>query len=216
MNDNLPDEDFRVFLTRAFRAMAEPLKPGGAFYIWHGNTKANIFHACATAAGLEPREVLIWVKNHFAMGRQDYQWKHEPCFYGWKTGARHYFRDSRRESTVMEDEPPDFRHMLKAEMLKLLEDIYSDKAATTVIHEAKPNSSADHRTMKPIRLLAGLITNSSRPGETVLDPFGGSGSTLMACEQLGRRCLMMELDPHFCDVIIRRWETFTGRKAAKI
>ena len=85
-----------------------------------------------------------------------------------------------------------------------------------VIHENKPAANKDHPTMKPIRLIATLIQNSTRRGETVLDLFGGSGSTLMACEQLGRRCLTMELDPRYADVIIDRWETFTGQKAQKV
>jgi len=85
--------------------------------------------------------------------------------------------------------------------------------STTVINEDKPMRSAEHPTMKPLKLLERLIKNSSRPGELVLDMFGGSGSTLMTCEQLNRTCYMMELDPIYCDVIIKRWENFTGQKA---
>jgi site-specific DNA-methyltransferase (adenine-specific) len=80
----------------------------------------------------------------------------------------------------------------------------------------KPLKNTEHPTMKPIPLIAKLIENSSKGGEIVLDLFGGSGTTLIACEQLGRKCRMMELDPKYCDVIIKRWEEFTGKKAVKI
>lgn len=164
---------------------------------------------------LTMKQAIIWVKNHFVFGRQDYHWQHEPCLYGWKEGAAHYFIDDRTYTTVIEDSRPDINKMSKAEMQALLEDIYSDKVSTTVLHEKKPSASELHPTMKPVPLIARLIKNSSRPGETVLDTFGGSGTTLVACEQLGRRCQMMELDPHYADVIIDRWEKFTGKKAKK-
>ena len=86
----------------------------------------------------------------------------------------------------------------------------------SIIREDKPKRSEEHPTMKPVKLIAKLIGNSSREGELVLDIFGGSGTTMIAAEQLGRRCCMMELDPHYADVIIERWEKFTGRKAERI
>lgn len=150
------------------------------------------------------------------LGRQDYQWKHEPCLYGWKEGDAHYFVDDRTQATVYEDKGIDLKKLKKDEAIKLLQDIFSDKQSTTVINEDKPARSAEHPTMKPVKLLARLIRNSTRPGETVLDPFGGSGSTLIACEQLGRICYTMEFDPKYCDVIIDRWEKLTGQKAVKI
>ena len=101
-------------------------------------------------------------------------------------------------------------------MRKLLEKILASDIPVDVIHENKPVRNAEHPTMKPLRLIGQLIQNSSRRGETVMDLFGGSGSTLMACEQTGRRCLTMELDPRYADVIIERWETFTGLKAEKV
>lgn len=147
------------------------------------------------------------------LGRQDYQWKHEPCLYGWKDGSAHFFIDDRKLTTVVEDSTPNFSKMKKDEMRELLEEIYSDKASTSVLREKKPAASIMHPTMKPVKLIARLVRNSSKPGWNVLDTFGGSGSTLMACEQTNRRCFMIELDPHYCDVIIERWESFTGRKA---
>ena len=101
-------------------------------------------------------------------------------------------------------------------MRDLLEEIFNGNELTTVLREKKPSSSKLHPTMKPVKLIGRLIHNSSRPGENVLDIFGGSGSTMIAAEQLGRRCYMMELDPRYVDVIIERWEQFTGRTAEKI
>ena len=98
----------------------------------------------------------------------------------------------------------------------MLQDIFGDKISTTVINEDKPSANSEHPTMKPIKLLSRQIKNSSRQNDIVLDVFGGSGSTMIACEQLNRTCYMMELDPRYCDVIINRWEQFTGQKAVKI
>jgi DNA modification methylase len=162
---------------------------------------------------LKTRQQLIWNKNSFVIGRQDYQWKHEPCLYGWKDGAAHYFIDDRTQATVIEDKGLDFKKMKKEELVALLKEIFSDKVSTTVINEDKPMRSAEHPTMKPLKLLERLIKNSSRPGELVLDTFGGSGSTMMTCEQLNRTCYMMEIDPAYCDVIVKRWENLTGQKA---
>ncbi|MDD6937012.1 MAG: DNA methyltransferase [Clostridiales bacterium] len=117
------------------------------------------------------------------LGRQDYQWKHEPCEYGWKEGAAHRW--------------------------------YGGRKQTTVIDCDRPIRNGDHPTMKPVELFGRLIENSSRRGDTVYDPFCGSGTTIVACEQLGRKCIAVEIDPHYCDVILARWEKLTGRKAVK-
>ena len=106
--------------------------------------------------------------------------------------------------------------MKKKEMADLLRKIYSQQIPTTVIDEAKPLKDEDHPTMKPVRLIGYLMSNSSKVGDIVLDTFGGSGTTLIAAEQLGRKCYMMELDPHYCDVIIARWEKMTGKEARKL
>jgi len=153
---------------------------------------------------------LIWNKNSFTLGHQDYQWKHEACIYGWTEGASHYFVDDRTQATVIEDKRIDINKLKKDEMRQLLRDIFSDKISTTVIDEDKPARNADHPTMKPLKLLARLVKNSSRQGELVLDTFGGSGSTLITCQQLGRRCYTMELDPKYADVIVKRYMKFTG------
>lgn len=215
-NDNMPDADFRRFLIDAFTAADACLRPGGAFYIWHADSEGYNFRGACRDVGWRVRQALIWNKNALVLGRQDYQWKHEPCLYGWKDGRAHYFVDARTEATVLADqEEINPKKMKKDELIRFVEDLLADRISTTVISEDRPSRSEDHPTMKPIKLMARAIQNSSKPGWTVLDPFGGSGSTLIACEQLGRRCRMAELDPRYCDVIVDRWETFTGGKAKR-
>lgn len=214
-NDEMGDKEFFDFLVKAFTAARENLRAGGAFYIWHADLQGMNFRKALTAAGFELRQCLIWVKNTIVLGRQDYQWQHEPCLYGWKDGAAHYFTDSRTESNVFEDRI-NVNKLSKDEMKALLKELLADKQSTTVIHEDKPSASVEHPTMKPLKLLARQIRNSTRRGEKVLDTFGGSGSTLLACEQLGRVCYTVELDPKYCDVIIKRYEDLTGDKAVRV
>lgn len=212
-NDSMDPEVFREFLFKAFSNADDYLKPGGAFYIWYAGLNAPQFQAACEDTGWKPRQILMWSKSVFNLGRQDYQWKHEPCLYGWKDGAAHHFIENRTLSTILEEMPIDLDGMKKDDMRKLLERILNSDVPTTVIHADKPSRNAEHPTMKPIKLLAQLIRNSSETGDTILDMFGGSGSTLIACEQMGRRCLTMELDPRYADVIVDRWETYTGREA---
>lgn len=215
-NDDMDNEDFKEFLLKAFENLEASLKEGGAFYVWYASRNHIPFEVALKEHGLTVRQQLIWNKSSFVFGRQDYHWKHEPCLYGWKEGASHYFIDDRTQSTVIEDKNIDLKKLKKEELLKLLEDIYSDKVSTTVIDEDKVVVNSLHPTMKPIKLIARLIKNSSRPKELVLDLFGGSGSTLIACEQIDRRCNMMEYDPKYASVIIDRWEQFTGQKAERL
>ena len=172
-NDKMADGDFRQFLVDAFSAADAVMKQGAAFYIWHADSEGFNFRGACDDIGWKVRECLIWNKNTMVLGRQDYQWKHEPCLYGWKDGASHNW--------------------------------YSDRSQTTVIDMDKPSRSADHPTMKPVPLFAYEIQNSTKPGDIVLDSFGGSGTTLIACEQMNRMARLMELDPKYCDVIIRRY-----------
>lgn len=215
-NDDMDNEDFKEFLLKAFENLEASLKEGGAFYVWYASRNHIPFEAALKEHGLTVRQQLIWNKSSFVFGRQDYHWKHEPCLYGWKEGASHYFVDDRTQSTIIEDKNIDLKKLKKEELLKLLEEIYSDKVSTTVIDEDKVIVNSLHPTMKPIRLIARLIKNSSRPGELVLDLFGGSGSTLIACEQIDRRCKIVEYDPKYASVIIDRWEQFTGKKAERL
>jgi site-specific DNA-methyltransferase (adenine-specific) len=213
-NDNMENSKFKQFLTDAFYNLTKSLKPGGAFYVWYASREHINFETALNDNGLVVREQLIWNKNSFILGRQDYHWKHEPCLYGWKDGARHYFVDDRTQSTVIELEAKEIDQMKKDELVKMLKEMLKEK--TTVIDENKPTISDLHPTMKPLKLIGRLVENSSKEGEIVLDLFGGSGSTLMVCEQLNRKCRIMEYDPQYVDAIINRWEEFTGQKAEKI
>jgi site-specific DNA-methyltransferase (adenine-specific) len=210
-NDNMARDQFIEFLTKAFKNIYDSLRPGGAFYVWYASRTGVEFETALNNAGLEVRQQLIWNKNSLVLGRQDYQWKHEPCLYGWKEGT-HTFVNERDLTTVIDDE--DFTKMDKKHLVKLLESIYSLKS--TIIDCERPTKSALHPTMKPVKLMGYLIKNSSKQGDKVLDLFGGSGSTLIACEQLNRSCYMMEYDPKYVDVIIERWEAFTNQKAEKL
>lgn len=218
-NDGLAEEDFGVFLERSMNRIYDALKPGGALYVWAPpGALLEDFQRAMREAGITPRQTLTWVKNNIVLGRMDYQWRQEPCLYGWKEGAGHYFVKSRRQQSVLPDEE-ELDTMDRAQLVKLFRDlreiVYRD-IETDVIEEPKPQSSKLHPTTKPVRLISRLIRNSSRVGELVLDVFGGSGTTLIAAEQMGRMCYMCELDEHYCDVIIGRWEELTGRKAERL
>lgn len=212
-NDDMDNDNFYDFLVQAFENMNDHLKAGGVFYIWHASRTQRSFEDALNAVGLEVREQLIWNKNALVLGRQDYQWKHEPCFYGWKDGASHYFINTRALTTVIDDDEIDLDAMKKDELKDLLQKVLEAYPEVTVINEKKPAKNDLHPTMKPIKLIARQVKNSSRTKERVLDLFGGSGSTLIACEQLDRKCYMMEYDPRYADVIIDRWESLTGKKA---
>lgn len=179
----MDDESFRRFLVSAYDAADSVLKEGAAFYIWHADSEGFNFRGACRDVGWKVRECLIWSKNTFVLGRQDYQWQHEPCLYGWKDGAAHNW--------------------------------YSDRSQTTIIEFDRPNRNAEHPTMKPVGLFQYLIGNSTKLGDIVLDSFGGSGTTLIACEQIGRSARILELDPCYCDVIIERWQNLTGQRAVR-
>ena len=215
-NDNMDDVAFIGFLTAAFNCAIQAMRPGAAFYVWHADSKGFEFRTALKEVGLTLRETLIWVKNALVLGRQDYQWRHEPCLYGWKDGAAHYFIDDRSHSTVIEDAGVDYRKMKKDELLKIVLRLTDVSIPNTVLYEDKPTKNDIHPTMKPVKLMARLIKNSSKSEQLVLDLFGGSGSTLIACEQIGRKCYTMEFDPKYCDAILDRWEKLTGMKAELI
>ena len=210
------DAGFVEFLRRALSSALSGMKPGAAFYVWYAPTQSANFLEAAEQAGMTVRQILVWAKNTFALGRQDYQWRHELCLYGWKDGAAHYFFDSRTETTVMEDAKPDPKKMTKAELVEFAQSVLTEKQASTVLEFDKPSRSEEHPTMKPVKLFAYLVRNSSRPGDLVLDPFAGSGTTVIACEQLKRRAAVMELDPHYASVIVERWERLTGKTAVRV
>ena len=213
-NDNMESSAFQQFLRDAYSAADSAMKPGAAWYIWHASAEVKNFTEALEETEWQLRQIIIWAKDRLSMGLQDYQWQHEPCLYGWKSGAGHYFRDIRTETTVFDDERP-IEELSNKELKELVRN-YRQAVPTSIIRENKPSKSEEHPTMKPVKLIARLIGNSSREGELVLDIFGGSGTTMIAAEQLNRRCYMMELDPHYADVIIERWQNFTGQTAKLI
>lgn len=216
-NDVKEDDELFNFLSDSFTNARNNMIEGAVYYIWHASTKGPIFHRAATATLGEVRQLLVWVKNQMVFGRQDYQWKHEPCLYGWTDGAAHYFVNNHSYKTIIEEPTPDFNSMTKEELTAILLSLYDEeKVPTTTIHEDRPTQNILHPTMKPVRLFCRLINNSSLEGDIVLDLFAGSGTIIIAAEQLNRKAYCMEYDPHYADVIIDRWEQYTGIKAVRI
>ena len=202
-NDKMTDAKFRAFLTDAFSQAEKSMKAGAAFYVYYASREVVNFIESLRANGLQDKQQLIWVKSSLVLGRQYYQWRHEPIVYGWKEGSAHYFINCRSLTTVVEDEI-DVEKLTKAQMKDMLQEMLSDLIPTTIIREDKPLRNGEHPTMKPLKLIGRNITNSSRVYDLVVDFFGGSGSTLASSHQLKRNCYTMELDPKYCQVIIDR------------
>ena len=171
-NDSMGNDEFYKFLYDFYTALTTAVKKGGAIYVWHASSEVINFGKALVDAGWLLKQQLIWVKNSMVMGRQDYQWKHEPCLYGWLKGDSHKW--------------------------------YSDRKQTTVIEFDRPNRNGEHPTMKPIGLFSYQIENSSKIGDIVIDAFAGSGTTMVACEQIKRKAYVIEYDPKYCQVIINR------------
>ena len=193
-NDDLHDTGLHDFLVAAFNNARNSLRPSAPYYIWYPDGEPALeFRLALRDAAMPVHQSLVWVKNQFTLGRQDHQWKHEPCLYGlqhekceygWQRDHAHVWHGTRKQSTVMEFD--------------------------------KPKRSEEHPTMKPVKLFAYQIGNSTIQGDRVLDLFAGSGTTVIACEQLNRKAYCMEKDGRYAAVIIRRWETMTGQKAEQI
>ena len=179
-NDSMPDASFRQFLFDCFKAAFDVTKPGSAIYVFHADSEGFNFRGAMRDAGWGVKQCLIWMKSSLVMGRQDYQWKHEPILYSWKPGAAHRW--------------------------------FSDRCQTTILEFNKPHKNPDHPTPKPVEMLEYLLKNSSAEGDVVYEPFCGSGSTLIACEQTGRACHAIELAPRYVSVIVRRWAELTKQE----
>lgn len=217
MNDAMSDTKFRAFLTDAYKRMYEAAEPGAPIYVFHADSEGYNFRGAFKDAGFKLAQCLIWVKQSLVLGRQDYHWRHEPILYGWKEGAAHFWYGERNKDTVIDDEKINYTKAKKADLIQALKDMHEKVYKnSSVIYHDKPSRSSEHPTMKPVKLIGKLMNNSSERGDTVLDPFGGSGSTLIAAEQLERTCYIVEMDPKYCDVIVKRWEEFTGEKAVKL
>ena len=214
LNDHMDSNNFYHFLLAMYTNAFEHLKIGGVIYVFHSDVERLSFEYAFQKAGFKFSENLIWVKNSFNLSRHDYHWKHEPILYGWKEGVGHYFVDDRTQSTVIDD-TQSLEKMKKEELVEILKRIM-DHQQSTVLYENKPLKSDLHPTMKPIPLIGKLIKNSSIKGQLVYEPFAGSGSTLIAADQLERTCYAMELDPRYVDVIVTRWEELTQQKVVII
>lgn len=174
-NDKLENDKFYKFLLAAFHNMAANLEKGGAAYVFHADTEGLNFRRAFIDAGFHLAGCCIWVKNSLVLGRSDYQWQHEPVLYGFLQNGKHYWSKN------------------------------AGRSQTTIWNFDKPKKNKNHPTSKPLDLLAYPIGNSSRENSIVIDTFGGSGSTMMACEQTNRICYTMELDEKYASVILRRF-----------
>jgi len=210
-NDSMGNDDFRQFLYEVFTTAFAFTKAGRPIYVAHADSEGYNFRGAITDSGFLLKQCIIWVKNSMVMGRQDYQWQHEPILYGWKPGEAHKWYGAFDKKTVIDDDV-DIKKLDKTALVKLVNSFRNQKN-TSVVRESKPHRNDIHPTMKPVSLVQHFIKNSSRDEDIVLDLFGGGGSTLIACEKNHRDCRMMELDPKYCDVIIQRWQNFTGQTA---
>ena len=174
-NDNQENKEFYEFLLLAFKNMADFLEKGGAAYVFHADTEGLNFRKAFIDAGFHLSGCCIWVKNSLVLGRSDYQWQHEPVLYGFLNNGKHYWSKS------------------------------AGRKQTTIWNFDKPKKNSNHPTSKPLDLLSYPIGNSSHENAIVIDTFGGSGSTLMACEKTNRICHTMELDEKYASVILRRY-----------
>jgi len=177
-NDNLQDEEFYKFLLSAFKNMESIMANDASIYVFHADTKGLIFRRAFVDAGFYLSGVCQWVKQSLVLGRSPYQWKNEPCLFGWKKGGKHKWYAGRSETTIWEFD--------------------------------KPSKNKLHSTMKPIPLMAYPIKNSTAVNAIVVDPFSGSASTLIACEQIDRICFAAELEERFVDVGVKRFIEYVG------
>lgn len=222
-NDDLTDKEFKAFLFEAFQRAFDVLKPGASIYVAHAHAEGKNFQSAFVEAGFKLSSCLVWRKNSLVLGRSDYQWQHEAIHYGWKPGAAHRWFGGRKQTTIVElpthDSPFQLRPDGKFEIQLGNSVMVVDGCATvedlltSVILEPKPSRSEGHPTMKPVALVERMLRNSAKRADVVLDLFGGSGSTLMAADRLGMCARLSELDPKYCDVIVRRWQAFTGKSA---
>lgn len=230
-NDKMSASDFHKFLDRFFDAALERLD--GACYVCMSSSELHTLIDTFRKNGGHWSTYICWAKNSFTLGRSDYHRQYEPIMYGWPDGSKKHFTDRRDLGDVWKekgfavetnddstytvsyhDEKYDRQITIRVNDLN---DIEIDKQPFADIwYHDKPKKSKLHPTMKPVELVLRAINNSSQRGDTVLDPFSGSGSTLIACEQSNRVYAGIELDPKFCDVIVTRWQEFTGQTATRV
>ncbi len=210
-NDDMPEADFRKMLIAWFENYRRVLKADGALYTCYASRTHREFEDALNVSGFEVRNQIIWVKKVASMGWGDYRWKHEPILYCHQKGSKLNFYGDRKQYTEWSEEPSD------AELLKTIRaQVKKEEAGDSTVWRLHREMKYDHPTQKPLKLVSIAIRNSSKRDDVVLDLFGGSGSTLIAADQLARTCYTMELDPKYVDVIIKRWEKLTNQKAIKI
>lgn len=212
-NDELREQGLADFLTRAFQTAGAHLHEKAAFYCFYASRNHIQFEQALLASGWEVRQQLIWAKQ-MVLGRSHYHWAHEPILYAGRSGGSIEWFGDRAEKTIFERTDADIERLSKEEAVTLLKAL---KQAADVWDEKRdPPSTYIHPTQKPISLAQRAIRNSTLPGDTVLEQFAGSGSTMIAAETLGRFSLNMEMDPPHCDAIVRRFlETFEGATATR-
>ncbi len=183
-----------ALLRGAFAQAARVLEPGAPFYVAHpAGPLAAEFERAVREAGWRHHQTLVWVKDALVLGHSDYHFRHEPILYGWTKGPGRSGRGDHDGSRW-----------------------YGDDAQSSVLEVARPRRSDEHPTTKPVELVARCLLNSTKEGDVVYEPFAGSGTTLLACGQLGRVCRALEIDPTYCDVIVARWEKLTGKTAKRV
>jgi DNA modification methylase len=209
-NDNLDLLEFQRFLTAAFKNYAVYAKAGAGMYVFHASRTQSQFENALLANGYEIKNQLIWNKPVAAMGWGNYRWKHEPFFYCGRKNGRTNFYGDRTKTTVWDFQKSEQELLAWAKKMKRLE---AEGKTTIWTMSRDPMKEYVHPTQKPVELIKFALANSSKAEDIVLDLFGGSGSTTIACEAANRICYTMDNDPKYADVIITRWQNFTGQAA---
>lgn len=224
-NDDMGNDEFKKFLLGFYTCAFNVMKPGASAYIFHADTEGLNFRAAFTEAGFKLSGCLIWQKDSLVLGRSDFQWQHEPCLYGWKPGASHRWFGGRKETTIIKygnkspirkREDGNWVVEVGDSILVVSGDARIEEFPSSVIFHEKPRRSENHPTMKPVTLVEKFLRFSARASDIVIDAFGGSGSTLIAAERSGMKARLMELDDKYVDVIINRWQDFTGKTATLV
>lgn len=239
-DDKTHDELYAKLLVPAFKNLVRNSEPDAAFYIWHASSTRRDFEDAMTAVGLMENQYITWIKNGFTLGRSDYQWGTEYCFYANKAGERPKFYGDRAQNTAwrittkkdstmattlgnglvitdgagaklyVTDQPPKGKKVRYLRAEPGTPVEVYSENKATTAWEVSRETGTLHPTQKPIDLITIEIENSSQPDEIVLDCFGGSGSALIAADKAGRRGYAIELSPHYVDVIVTRYLLSTG------
>lgn len=213
-NDDLRGDDLKFFLNSTYRMLFAHTKPKAPMYCFYASSNHIEFETAMKETGWRVKQQLIWDKGHI-LGHSDYHWAHEPMLYAVKNGQNCDWLGDRTQKTIVSTmEVPEMEDLSREELLAIVKQI---KADSTVWDDRRDNVQGYfHPTQKPTTLAQRAIKNSTRPGDVVLEPFSGSGSTLMACEVTGRKCRAIELNPVFVAVAIKRYEEYTGKKAERL